>query len=237
MTGYPEHLKAVQNMMKNAAFRSFLIGGLVALLTAGCGGVPTLPDTFEVATSATEKSEAQKGTGPAGLANSTWSLTRAADPNDPTDGDVEDTTPRGPYGGLLSGDALDRPPVGEQIFLVEFGDQGQMVRAGENRFFLPRFYGSDVPIGSQWRGTTLPGVLFNSASYGLEVGGRFGVAVIVHVRFGNLYLGRAILYSWGVQTGDTLTGTFGYLLDFTDGVVAGLGTIADQYPVTGQRTE
>lgn len=224
-------------MMKFAAFRSFLFGAVVGLLATGCGGVPALPDTFEVATSGTEKTEAQKGTGPAGLANSTWSLTRVADPDDSGDAGAADTTPPGPYGGLLSGDALERPPVGERIFLVEFGDQGQMVLASENRFFLPRFYGSDVPIGSQWRGTTLLGVAYNSASYGLEVGGRFGVAVIVHVRFGNFFLGRAILYSWGVQTDDTLTGTFGYLLDFTDGIVAGLGTIADQYPVTGQREE
>jgi hypothetical protein len=222
-------------MTKNASLRAFLIGGLVALVVVGCGGVPPLPDTFDVATSGTEKSEAEKGSGPLGLANSTWSLTRAADPDEVADTGASDSTPPGPYGGLLSGDALERPPAGEQIFLVEFGDQGQMINVTENRFFLPRFYGSEVPIGGQWRGTPLPGVVFNSDSYGLEVGGRFGVAVIVHVRFGNLYLGQAILYSWGVQTDDTLTGTFGYLLDFTDGIMAGLGTIADQYPVTGQR--
>lgn len=235
MTTIPRDLKMIQNMMKNPAFRSFVINGMVALVTVGCGGVPALPDTFDVATSATEKSEAEKDTGPIGLANSTWSLTRAADPDD--SGDAADSTPPGPYGGLLSGEALERPPVGEQIFLIEFGEQGQMVRASENRFFLPDFYGSDVPIGEQWSGTTLPGVVFNSASYGLEIGGRFGVAVIVHVRFGGFFLGRAILYSWGVQTDDTLAGTFGYFLDFTDGIVAGLGTVADQYPVTGQREE
>lgn len=204
---------------------------LVLLLCVGCGGVPELPDTFDVATSATEKSEAEKGTGPAGLTDSTWSLTRIPDP----DGEVDTDAPDGPYGGILSGDALERPDVGEQIFLVEFGDVGQMVNVAGNRFFLPQFYGDEIAITEEWHGTTLPGVFYNSASYGLEVAGRFGVAVIVHVRWGNFFLGRAILYSWGVQDADAINGTFGYLLDFTDGMVRGLGTIADQYPIEGTR--
>ncbi len=224
-------------MMTKSILRFFGASAILVIWLTGCGGVPALPDTFDVATSATEKSEAGKGTGPLGLANSTWSLTRVADPDEVGEAEPADSTPPGPYGGLLSGDALERPPVGEQIFLAEFGEQGQMVRVTENRFLLSDYYGSELPIDDQWHGTKLPGVVFNSASYGLEVGGRFGVAVIVHVRFGNFFLGRAILYSWGVQTDDTLAGAFGYFLDFTDGVVPSLGTIADQYPVTGQRTE
>jgi len=208
---------------------SFVCIGL--LLLCGCGGVPGLPETFDVATSATEKSAAEKGTGPAGLADSTWSLTRLPDP----DGEVDDDTSDGPYGGILSGDALERPAVGEQIFLIEFGDGGQMVNVTGNRFFLPQFYGDEIAIAEDWHSTTLLGVSYNSASYGLEVGGRFGIAVIVHVRWGNFFLGRAILYSWGVQDADVITGTFGYLLDFRDGIVRSLGTIADQYPIEGAR--
>lgn len=210
--------------------------GLVAMTAMGCGGVPALPETFEVATSATEKFEAESDSGPAGLTNSTWSLARVAGPNEDAE-DSADTAPSGPYGGILSGDALERPPVGERIFLVEFGDEGQMVNVTENRFFLPRFYGDEVQITSDWHATSLPGVSYSSASYGLDVAGRFGVAVIVHVRFGNFFLGRAILYSWGTQAEDTIDGQFGYLLDFTDGVVRSLGTIADQYPIHGERTE
>lgn len=209
-----------------------LIPVLAAVFVVGCGGVPGLPESFDVATSATEKSEADKGTGPAGLADSTWTLTRLPDP-DGTEG--PDEQPRGPYGGLLSGDALKRPPVGEPIFVVAFGDAGQMVRVSGNRFFLPQFYGSEINISENWHRTTLLGVQYSSGSYGLEVGGRFGLAVIVHVRFGNFFLGRAVLYSWGTRNEDQITGTFGYLLDFTDGVVRGLGTIADQYPIEGIR--
>lgn len=209
-----------------------LISLLAAVLVMGCGGVPGLPESFDVATSATEKSEADKGTGPAGLADSTWTLTRLPDPEG---AEGSDEQPRGPYGGLLSGDALKRPPVGEPIFVVAFGDAGQMVLVSGNRFFLPQFYGSEINISENWHRTTLPGVQYSSASYGLEVGGRFGLAVIVHVRFGNFFLGRAVLYAWGTRIEDQITGTFGYLLDFTDGVVRGLGTIADQYPIEGAR--
>lgn len=207
-----------------------------ALLTVGCGSVPALPETFDVATSGTEKSEAPRDSGPPGFGDNVWSLARVADPDDPDDD--SDDTPNGPYGGILSGEALDRPPVGERIFLIEF-DEGVMVNVTENRFFLPRFYGNEIPVGGDWQGTMLPGVFFNSACYGLEVEGRFGLAVIVHVRFYNLFLGRAIIYSWGTmaEDGESLTGTFGYLLDFTDGMVASLGTIADQYPIEGERVD
>jgi hypothetical protein len=157
-----------------------------------------------------------------------------ADPNAPND---DPEPPPGPYGGILSGEGLARPPVGERIFLIEFGPGGEMVEARENRFFLAQFYGSTVPIGEAWVNTTLPGVVFQSASYGLQEGDHYGIAVVVHVRFANFFLGRAILYSWGDIDGDGITGQFGYLLDFTEGVVSFLGTTADQYPVTGERIE
>ncbi len=213
---------------------SFIASTVVALYLTGCGGVPALPESFDVATSATDKSQAAKDSGPPGLASSTWSLERLPDPND-SGADASDSTPSGPYGGILNGDALERPPVGERIFLVEFGDQGQMTHVTENRFFLPQYYSDEISIDSDWHQTTLPGVVYNSASYGLEVGGRFGLAVIVHVRLGNLFLGQALLYSWGTQDADTINGAFGYLLDFTDGIVPSLGTIADQYPIVGER--
>lgn len=207
---------------------------LLCAIMAGCGSVPALPESLDVATSATQKGEASKESGPPGLANSTWSLSRLPDPQDAGNVGANDA-PLGPYGGILNGDALARPPAGERIFLVQFGDVGQMVHVTENRFFLPDFYGSEVSISEQWHRTTLPGVLYNSASYGLEVGGRFGLAVVVHVRFGNLFLGRATLYAWGTKEADSIAGTFGYLLDFTDGFVRSLGTIADQYPIEGER--
>jgi len=208
---------------------------------AGCGGVPLLPASFGVATSATDRVTAEAGSGPVGLADSTWSLARLADPDSPESDGSEPTddadAPPGPYGGLLNGRGLDRPPVGERMFLAFFGPQGVFTGITENSFFLTEFYGSEIPIGGDWNATTLPGVAFRSESYGVQVEERFGLAVVAHVRFGNLFLGRAVLYAWGTIDDDRLNGTFGYVLDFTDGLLKPLGTIADQYPVEGQRVE
>lgn len=206
-------------------------------LAQGCGSVPALPTSFDVATSATDRLAADAGTGPAGLAGSTWSLVRQADPSAGDTGAEDPPTPSGPYGGLLNGRGLDRPPVGERIFLVRFGSEGELAEITENRFFLAQFYGSEIPVGGEWTGTTLPGVAFRSDSYGVQVGDRFGVAVVVNVRFGNLFVGQAVLYAWGTIADTVIDGTFGYVLDFTDGIVNFLNTVADQYPVEGLRVE
>ena len=60
--------------------------GTVALLIliGGCGAVQPLPEMFEVATTAASSVEAEAGTGPSGLANSTWSKTTAAPGSSPT---------------------------------------------------------------------------------------------------------------------------------------------------------
>ncbi len=110
-----------------------------------------------------------------------------------------------------------------------------MTEVAENKYFLAKIYGTMVPVGGSWTSSTLPGVAYRSASFGLELDDRFGVAVVVHVRFGNFFLGRAVLYSWGTIADDVIEGQFGYLLDFTDGIVRFLGTVADQYPVKGNR--
>ena len=222
-------------MHRTDQIRSIVI--LIALmlpLAAGCFPVPGLPDSLDVFTSATDHSSAAINTGPAGLADSTWSLTRKAEASNP-DPAPSRTGPAGPYGGLFAGDALARPPVGERIFLVEFGAGGRMVHITENRFFLAEIYGSEVPVGDEWTSTVIPGIFYRSASYGLQIGDRFGLAVLVHVRFGEIFLGRAVLYSWGTIDGDRIDGQFGYLLDFTEGAPSFLGTIADQYAVEGMR--
>lgn len=209
------------------------VAAALAIATVGCGGVPGLPTTLEVAVSAMDKTEAAAGSGVAGLANSVWSIERT----DPATDENVDPPTSGPYGGLLTGERLDRPPVGERIFLIEFGPAGEFVEVRENRFFLPRIYGDTVEVGGDWASTTFGGVSFRSESYGVEVGERFGTAVVVNVRFGNFFLGRATLYAWGTQADDQLAGTFGYVIDFTEGVVAFLGSRADQYPITGERIE
>lgn len=209
-----------------------LCGLLVA--SAACNAVPDLPDSVDVATTNIDRSNAPADTGPSSLADSSWSLARVADPDNPDDEEAE-AAPPGPYGGILSGDALARPPVGERIFVVRFGPNGEMVEVTENRFFLTEVYGMTVPVGGEWSSAAIPGIFFRSASFGVQAGDRFGIAVQVQVRFGDVFLGRAILYAWGTVAGDMLTGQFGYLLDFTDGAAPFLGTIADQYPVEGQR--
>lgn len=207
---------------------------LVGLI--GCGAIPQLPESLDVATTATETLEANADTGPVGLAGGVWSLSRVADPQGEPEEPADDAPP-GPYGGLLDGDALKRPPVGERIFLVHFGESGAMELVTENRFFLPQFYGREVPVGEDWRAISLPGLAFQSKSFGVDTGERFGLAVVVHVRFGNAYAGRAVLYAWGTRDGDAIDGTFGYLLDFSGGLLAFVGTVADQYPVQGERVE
>lgn len=218
--------------------RSRGVGLLCAVigLAGGCGSVPALPDTFEVATTADLRVEVDAGTGPIGFADSTWSIARVADPNDPEEV-ADEPIPPGPYGGLLNGQGLARPPVGERIFLVQFGSQGQMVEVTENRYFLAEIYGATIPIGGDWTAATLPGVQFRSDSYGTQTGDRFGLAEIVNVRFGNLFLGQAVLYAWGTQTGDQIAGTFGYVIDFTEGAVPTLSIVADQYPIEGERID
>jgi len=203
----------------------------------GCGSVPALPESFEVATSATDRVAADAGTGPASLADSVWSLARKADPSDADADGSTASLPRGPYGGLLNGQGLERPPVGERMFLAHFGAQGELTEITENRFFLARIYGSRVPVGGEWNASNLPGIAFRSDSYGVQAQERFGLAAVVHVRFGNVFLGRAVLYSWGTVADDLIDGVFGYLLDFTDGLLSQLGAVADQYPVDGQRVE
>jgi len=202
---------------------------------AGCAVVPDLPTTLDVATTSEDRASAAKDSGPSTFANSTWSLARKAVPGEPPDDN--DDPPPGPYGGLLDGQALQRPPVGERIFLADFGPNGEMIRVRENRFLLPAIYGEEVVVGADWQDALLPGVFYQSASYGSQEGDQIGIAVNVQVRFNETFLGRAVLYAWGTVDGDTLDGQFGYVLDFTEGAVSFLGTIADQYPVDGVRVE
>lgn len=220
----------------NAGFRwsHLCVCASLCVLAAGCGGIPELPETFDVATSATNRVTVEAGTGPASLASSEWSAARKADPSDAAQS-ANDAPPPGPYGGILDGDALPRPPAGERMFTVQFGPQGEILGVDENGYLLPDIYGPTIPVGSEWVATTLPGVSYRSASYGTQVGDRFGLAIVAQVRFLQVSLGQAVLYAWGTQTADTMNGQFGYLLDFTRGIVNSLGTIADQYPFEGER--
>ncbi len=200
----------------------------VLILPAGCPTATAPPDTFDVAVSATDKRSVARDTGPAELANSTWALFRKADPDESTT--ASDSAP-GPYGGLLNGGLLARPPAGTQMFVADFGDVGQLTTIRENLYFLADIYGTEIPVGGSWSGSSIPGLEFRSASYGLQLGDTFGLAIVVNVRLNQTFVGRAIIYSWGTIASNEIDGTFGYLLDFSDGIGGlFLETGGDQYP-------
>jgi hypothetical protein len=205
---------------------------LIVIMSGGCGAVAPLPESIEVAISEADREEAEMGSGPAGLADTVWSIQRGADPRGPYGGGTAD--PTSGYGGLLRGEPLARPPPGAQIFVVHFGPDGRIVRVTENEYFLPGIYRTEVPVGGDWVATPLPGVSFRSRSYGLEQDNRYGVAARFQVRFVNMLLAHATVYSWGRIAGDRSDGRFGYTLDFSDGLLAFLGTIADEYPADGE---
>jgi hypothetical protein len=202
-----------------AATLALLMSGL-----AGCPSVADLPDELDVATSASEKHSAPRDSGLPSSGGRTWAAFRAIVP-----GESDPAATPGPYGGLLTGGLLERPPAGEQIFRVTFAADGRPVEVSENSFFLADIYGSTVPVGGEWSAAPLPGLFFRSASYGIEIGGRFGIAILVQVRFGGAYVGRAVLYAWGTQSDERLEGTFGYLLDFRGGPLEALSATGDQY--------
>ncbi len=218
--------------MRRVQLSAFALVPLLAL--TGCPPVGDLPDTVEVFFSAAERQEAARDSGPSGLANSSWRVIRkaGADESEPS------SVPPGPYGGLLNGGILQRPPAGEQIFIIDLGADGEMTRARENQYFLADIYGRDVPIGDDWSPTVLPLTSFRSASYGVQIGDRIGLAVEVQVRFGGAYVGRAVLYTWGTLNGDRIDGVFGYLLDFEGGLGAALlMSGGDQYDIFAERVE
>jgi len=219
--------------MRTARASCLCVLPLLILALPGCPPVAALPETFDVAITAAEKRPAEKDTGPASFADSRWRAFRKADPDE--DAALSELRP-GPYGGLLGGGALQRPPAEGQIFIVEFGDNGRMTGVSENLYFLSKIYGQDVPVGGSWVPTGLPGVTFRSASYGMEDGNRYGLAVVVQVGLNGAYVGRAVLYTWGTRDGDRIDGQFGYLLDFEGGLGSALlSTVGDQYEFFAER--
>ncbi|MEW6252282.1 MAG: hypothetical protein AB1716_16710 [Planctomycetota bacterium] len=214
-----------------------LLTGLLGLTAGGCPMVPALPPEFEVAISATERRAAPIHSGPPNLANSTWEGARVGVPGEEEPPPPAEAPP-GPYGGLLSGGVLPRPPVGEPMFRIHFGDDGRALRVSENRYVLPDIYGSEIPIGVGWIPSTLPGFEFQGVSYGLAVGNRIGLAILAQVRSGPTFVGEAIVYAWGTVNGNQIDGQFGYLIDLTEGAGRVLFDMtADQYPIRLTRVE
>lgn len=198
-----------------------------AAVVCGCS-VPDLPGSFEVALPAGVSQVAQRGSALPAAAGVAWQAFRKADPA-PT-ATVDKATP-GPYGGLLDGGFLERPPVDGQIFIAEFDEEGRVVATRENKYLLPEVYGEDIRIGGDWQPARIPLLDFKTAEYSVQVDDKYGIAILVHVRFGPLYVGRAIIYSWGTVLDQGADGQFGYRLDFENGL-AGLilESTGDQYP-------
>lgn len=215
--------------MKKVQYLYVAMLSSVMLPLTGCS-LRELPDTFEVAMSAGERLSAPRNSGAADAVNSTWAGFRKADP-----APAEKAAP-GPYGGLLTGGIVERPPVNGKIFVADFGAAGEITAIRENRYFLPQIYGEQIDIGGDWAKAKIPLLRFKSASYGLQLGERYGFAVLVHVSLGRAYVGRAIIYSWGSIGEDRLDGTFGYLLDFTGGLAdLVLDSGGDQYPFYAEK--
>jgi hypothetical protein len=222
-----------RNMSKqNCAFALSIAAFLAA---GGCPRVPDLPEEFEVALTAAEQRTALRNTGPEQFSGMTLEVIRTG-PAD--DAQAAGGPAPGPYGGLLNGGLLERPPVGERMFLVEFDATGAAAQVRENRYVLGDIYGETINIGDAWVGTTVPGISFRSSSYGVTEGERFGLAIIAQVEINGLYAGRAVIYSWGTQTETGFDGQFGYLLDFSGGVGELLfDSGGDQYPVRATRVD
>lgn len=217
--------------MNRIIVSSWLVPVFCAIALVGCG-VPELPDTFDVAISAAEMVNAPRGSGAAAAAHATWTGFRGPDAKS-----GEKAAP-GPYGGLLNGGILERPPVDGQVFIADFGAWGDITAIHENQYFLPQVYGDELEVGGDWAAATVPFMRFKSACYGVQIDDRYGLAVVVHVRLGPLYVGRAIIYSWGtIGEEDGIVGQFGYLLDFTDGLAdIVLDSGGDQYPFYAVQT-
>lgn len=214
-----------------------LIAAGLVLPLAGClSAVPDgIPDSLDVVLPAGQVQSAARDTGPALLADSAWDIFRKQDPNNPDD---EPAGGPGPYGGLLNGGVLDRPPVGEKIAQVAFDAAGRLIEIRENRYFLPEVYGATIVIDGTPDPAALPGMTFRSASFGVSVGNQFGVAVFVDVRAFGARVGNAIIYAWGTRTDDRIDGIFGYRLDFSNGLGdLVLDSAGDQYPIEALRAE
>lgn len=200
-----------------------------SVATLGCQPLE-LPDSFEVAISGTQKLTGIKGAGIADAANGTWTGRRGPDAK--SDGKAAP----GPYGGLLNGGILERPPVEGQIFVADFNSEGGIIEIRENKYFLPQVYGETLEIGSDWARSRVPFIRFKSASYGVQQEDKYGLAVLVHVRLGPFYVGRAIIYSWGTSDPTLVSGQFGYLLDFEKGLAdLLLDSGGDQYGFNATR--
>lgn len=201
---------------------------VVLMLPAGCPTATAPPDTFDVAVSATEKRTVPRDTGPRDMANTTWALFRKAEADEAPA--ITDAAP-GPYGGLLNGGLLARPPAENQMFLADFGAAGEITAIRENLYFLAEIYGAEIPVGGSWSASSIGGLEFRSASYGLQLGDTFGVAIVVNVRLNQTFVGRATIYAWGRIASNQIDGTFGYLLDFSEGIGGlFLSSGGDQYP-------
>lgn len=202
---------------------------LSLVVLAGCPLSTGLPSELDVVLPQNQKQTVAANTGPQSLGGATWAIFRKFDPNAPDDPQSVAPAP-GPYGGLLNGGLLERPPVDGLIFLVDVATGGRITRVRENQYFLADIYGSDLEITSDRRPTSLPGITYRAASFGVSVGGQIGLAAYVEVDFLGLRVGHAILYAWGTLADGRVDGTFGYLLDFSNGLGdLLLDTTGDQY--------
>src|SRR5687767_12304834 len=106
-------LRVHETLMKKLAAQHLFPGVAILFslgLLVGCK-VPAFPETLEVVLPGDERQIATRGHGAEALANATFAAFRGPDPA---------KADAGPYGGLLDGGILERPPVDGQIFVADF---------------------------------------------------------------------------------------------------------------------
>ena len=208
----------------------------VSLLTAGCPVAPAPLDTLDIVLPGAIKRTVAARTGPELLAAGAWAGFRKADGNEQSDL-VADPAP-GPYGSLLNGGLLARPPADTQIFILDISESGRVTLLRENAYFLPDLYGDSSVIDGTFLATTIPGVTYSLESFGVSVDDAIGLAIVSDVRFLGLPVGMAIIYAWGTGDAERIDGQFGYQLDFSNGLGGlVLESGGDQYPFYMLRQE
>jgi hypothetical protein len=201
----------------------------VSLFVAGCFGPPAPPGVFDVVLPGGAKQEVAAHTGPEMLAGGSWSGFRKAGGTEQAE--FESNPVAGPYGTLLNGGSLTRPPVDWQIAVIDVAEDGRVTMIRENDYLLSGIYGDSSVVDGTSQSTTIFGLTYALTSFGVTVDDAIGVAVVSDVRFIGLPVGRAVIYAWGTGSTDRVDGQFGYLYDFSEGI-GGLffASGGDQYP-------
>lgn len=157
-------------------------------LSMGCYDA-TLPQSMMVILSAQAALEAPLDSGPNPLANTIWAMYEG-------NADVEGKSP-------LPAKLLVR---------IEFGPDGQVVRAFDNVAFGAETIGMELLPDGEVHTTPFPGAAYVAGSYGGHDGREIGFAAGGKFLVGPLEAATATIYAYGTlnEAGDRVDGVLGY---------------------------